>query len=669
MTRFTLSDSTERAITLGRQLGSGGEARVYEVTSDRGLAAKIYHVPSASRAAKLAAMLATPPADPTAAQNHVSICWPTGLLFDGRRVNVGFLMPRVDYATHAPIFRLYNPSTRRRLSEQLTWQFLLRAATNVARAIDALHARGYVVGDLNQSNILVANTALATVIDCDSMQVEERRGGRSFRCPVGTPDYTPPELLDVEFRRTDRQPHHDSFSLAVLLFQLLMEGTHPFAGVWHAAGEPPPIQERIRAGAWPYADVPLSSPAPGAPPLDVLGPELRDLFRRCFRDGHVDPTRRPSPREWHRALKRAERALVRCQITMTTHLYGSHRAQCPWCERKRLLGGNDPFPSRTFSRSSRPAPQPVRAAAARTVAAARPAVPGRWPTAGVAVLPQAPRLKSSAIVWLVLAVPVVLLLVAVASREPALVSSPTMATGPASPLRLVQNDHGSAATDMRHPPTGAETLVELVSLAADVPTVRASHIETTRGEAVNSQPPIITFEERGEGPGSAHPVSTNEPSFVALHSWATPSVTVDETSGQSRAVADGPEVRVSAARPVEVGETSLFEPPWSTTSTPVVLTRAEALDSLSRESRSAWASVGALLDSGAETAYVRAAEQLRSTLVAIRSFERSSGADALTRSLWDGTTQRLSQVISACRAENLVQRARREPLVACPRRE
>ena len=65
--------------------------------------------------------------------------------------------------------------------------------------------------------------------------------GSYYRCPVGKPEFTPPELQGRLFAHLDRAPEHDLFGLAVLIFQLLMEGTHPFAGVFLGhGGRPPP---------------------------------------------------------------------------------------------------------------------------------------------------------------------------------------------------------------------------------------------------------------------------------------------------------------------------------------------------------------------------------------------------------------------------------------------
>src|SRR5205814_1625917 len=99
---------------------------------------------------------------------------------------------------------------------------------------------------------LVSNTALVTLIDCDSMQVPGE-DGRVFRCPVGKPDYTPPELQSQDFSTVDRAPSADDFGLAVLVFLLLMEGVHPFQGVWLGTGDPPALEDNIAAGRCPYA--------------------------------------------------------------------------------------------------------------------------------------------------------------------------------------------------------------------------------------------------------------------------------------------------------------------------------------------------------------------------------------------------------------------------------
>ncbi len=340
--------SKEQIITLNLTLalGHGGEARVYAVPQNEALVAKVYHKPTEAHAHKLAAMLANPPENPMAGQGTTSIAWPVDILrtMDGSPRVVGFLMPRV-IGMHT-ILDFYNPKTRRQKCPFFNYLYLHRTARNLAAAVGALHARGYCIGDVNESNILVSDTALVTLVDTDSFQVREPDSGVVYRCGVGKPEFTPPELQGKNFGELDRVPEHDLFGLGVLIFQLLMEGTHPFSGIFQGVGDPPPYETRIKAGHFSYSigrKVPYRS-TPIAPAFEILHPNLRQLFLACFESGHNNPQLRPSAQTWQSALNEAENALVTCSAN-NHHRYGNHLKACPWCERTIALGGRDPFPS------------------------------------------------------------------------------------------------------------------------------------------------------------------------------------------------------------------------------------------------------------------------------------------------------------------------------------
>ena len=373
-------------IALGAQVGAGGEARIFRVATDSHLVAKVYHQPTPLHAAKLRAMLANPPRDPTVSQGHISIAWPRELILDSAGSPVGFLMPRIDFTRTNPLLRLYNPRDRLDKIPGFTWLYLLHAARNLASVVESLHARGHVVGDLNESNVLVSSSALVTLVDCDSIQIPAS-GGQFFRCTVGKPEYTPPELQKRDFSSVDRNVSHDAFGLAVLVFMLLMEGFHPFAGVWHGSGEPT-LEERIRVGAWPYAPNRLISPPPYAPPFDMLPAQVRSLFARALREGRGNPAGRPGPGEWKRVCDQVEQQLKQCPLNRQ-HVFSRHLARCPWCDRIQQ-GFPDPFPPvatprpvpavRTASIARQPVGVPTRSSPrppprARAVAPSTPATP------------------------------------------------------------------------------------------------------------------------------------------------------------------------------------------------------------------------------------------------------------------------------------------------------
>ena len=364
------SDGTPLVLNPETALGAGGEARIYAVLPGERYVAKIYHKAETGRARKLAAMLANPPDDPLAAQGKLSIAWPLDLLHtaDAEAHFAGYLMPRVSEAP--PLFHCYNPGSRRRFYPAFDYLALHRVARNLSAAVHALHSRGYVIGDVNESNILVSDSALITLVDTDSFQVLDARTGQTFRCPVGKPEYTPPELQNLSFATTDRRPEHDRFGLAVLIFQLLMEGTHPFAGIYQGSDDPPPYEQRIRAGHYPHGSGSAPyRPAPAALPLHTLHPAVRQLFTRCFEDGQGRPAVRPEARTWQRVLLEAEESLLGCDVN-PRHRYGSHLDSCPWCERTERLGGRDPFP-----RVASAPPPPIRRAVVSAAPSVRAAIP------------------------------------------------------------------------------------------------------------------------------------------------------------------------------------------------------------------------------------------------------------------------------------------------------
>ena len=324
-------------MTLTRKVGAGGEADVFEVAERPGVVCKHYRAPTPERAAKLRVMVASPPSGTTAG-GHVSIAWPTELVVDGGNVS-GFLMPRIDVRNAIPVFQVYNPASRLQVAPGFTWRYLLRTARNIAAIVDSLHGAGYVVGDLNESNLLVDRRALVSLVDCDSMQVTDPATGEVHRSPVGKPEFLAPELHGHTLADIDRSEATDAFALAVLTCQLLLEGVHPFAGVWKGGGEPPDLGKRIRKGWMAHRRFSPVDPPPFAVGLNVLPVAVRRLARRGL---SARGSRRPQAWEWVAALEAADARLRTCRRS-PHHLYAAPRRRCPWCARIDA-GLPDPFP-------------------------------------------------------------------------------------------------------------------------------------------------------------------------------------------------------------------------------------------------------------------------------------------------------------------------------------
>ena len=340
------SSATNR-ITLSQSdvLGSGGEGAVYSLRSHPDLVAKIYHSDRRTDAVidKLDVMINYPPLTEDDQTGHLFVSWPRQLVYDTASEVIGFLMPKVE-KTHS-LFEYYNPALRRRHAPQIHYANLCSVAKSLATALDRLHGSGYVVGDINESNAYITEDEHVTLIDADSFQITDYQTTPPtiYRCLVGKPEYTPPELQGISFAQVDRNIHHDRFALAVVIYQLLMEGTHPFRGRYTGAGEPPKVESCISSGYFLHSasrSVPLS-PMPAAVEWDTLHEDLRALFRKCFDDGHSDPQARPAPRDWVDALDEAMRTLKQCARN-ASHWYfdkqASSGAACTWCERVANIG-------------------------------------------------------------------------------------------------------------------------------------------------------------------------------------------------------------------------------------------------------------------------------------------------------------------------------------------
>jgi DNA-binding helix-hairpin-helix protein with protein kinase domain len=324
-------DSSGNRIALDRELGKGGEGAVFAIAGDSSLVAKIYHdEPPPYPAEKLAAMAAR--ANP---QLNTVTAWPTRLIFDtGTKKFVGFVMPRI--SNFQQIQRLYNPRQRVQFFAQSTWKFQVRAACNLAAAFDEVHKAGCLVGDVNERNTQVSAQALVRLVDCDSFQVREN--GKSFLCKVGVAQYIPPELQGQRLEGLVRTENHDRFGLAVLIYQLLFVGRHPYQGLYRGSGDPSFEQliKEFRFAQGPAASSWSMSPPPHVPTFADIHPDLGMLFRRAFERGSENNSR-PKPQDWFDVLSKFEKSLAKCTRD-AGHSYWGGAGTCTWCRLERNGG-------------------------------------------------------------------------------------------------------------------------------------------------------------------------------------------------------------------------------------------------------------------------------------------------------------------------------------------
>lgn len=338
--------------TLGEQLGAEGEGIVYEISGDSNHVAKIYRPGRLSSEAvqntmecKLKAMLSMNV--PAMVDGLIRLAWPQDILYENGKI-VGFVMPRINakYKIY-DVYRKGRYSLREREYTNFTWKYSVQFAYNMAWVVNYLHSYNIVIGDL--SNIAVdVKTGAVILIDCDSFDIRDTKTGEHFPCVVGYAGILAPELQTVDFLRNGKFTREsDNFSLAIHIFQLLMDGAHPFYDEHIRPTRETelfyPWTTQIIKGKCPYVRLSSDIEEPRwAPRMDTLPPEIVAAFDRTFNYTEETAAERAKNRttaeEWCKvllkyALPEPNPNLARCGVN-SNHIFSVHNKSCPWCERE-----------------------------------------------------------------------------------------------------------------------------------------------------------------------------------------------------------------------------------------------------------------------------------------------------------------------------------------------
>jgi len=313
-------------------IGIGGEGKVFRVvnTSRPGVVAKIYkRLPDEDGQNKIKMM--------TNAKSNslLAVCaWPLEPLWDSKSHQIcGFTMQ--DVRDSEPLHHFYSPGWRKRHYPEMSWRNILELCANVSAGLAQLHDEGIVVGDINPNSLRVLKNGRVMFIDADSFQIDN--GPLTYRCKVGVPAFTPPELLakGTSFDSLERTTDHDNFGLALLLFHLLFMGRHPFSGV-SIDGSDYPLEENIKSYRYAYASDyqlrKLKSPPLAVHPKMVASDSLSNYFEHAFTEQGAE-LGRPDARTWHSCLKVQLQKLAHCP-TSHRHVYDAGLGYCPWCKLK-----------------------------------------------------------------------------------------------------------------------------------------------------------------------------------------------------------------------------------------------------------------------------------------------------------------------------------------------
>lgn len=300
-------------------IGKGGEADVFHL--GRGVALKLFKAPdhpdlagdpdaAEGARARLDMHQAKLPLFPRSLPDRVVS--PVDLATDknGARI-LGYTMPLVGGAE--VLLRHADPSFRATAVQAATLGPLL---ADLHRTVESIHARGVVIGDFNDMNVLVRGTE-AYLIDADSFQYGGFPSGvytERFLDPLLTGPAAPRPVPAKPFG-----PASDWYAFAAIAMQTLL-CVGPYGGVYR----PKSAADRIPHDARPLRRITVFHPEVVYPrpaiPWSVLPDELLHAFSRIFQEDD----RRPLPRVLLETL-----TWTRCGACGAEHA----RAACPRCNK------------------------------------------------------------------------------------------------------------------------------------------------------------------------------------------------------------------------------------------------------------------------------------------------------------------------------------------------
>ena len=339
-----------RSYRLGPELGSGGEGTVFDIPGEH-LVIKIYKTGTTELEKKLRYMVMHPVPSLTDQYGNpiLNLAWPRDIVFDQQGF-VGYAMPKLEDALEIfHVVRGYKSPKVKQLWPNYTWELNVQVARNLALAVFHLHSNGYVIGDMNDKNIMVRPDGAVCILDIDSFDFTDASTGIHYRCGVGLADYLAPELHGRNLRTANFSAQTDDYALAIHIFQLLMDNHHPFTGrqlvkTQNSSSANQRVQ-RMVDGICPFLkNIPGYDIPADAPKLEEMLPQkLRADFSQTFSYDSTTAlsaaSRRTTAEQWARDLndflmtcKAGD--LVRCSAN-PEHYYLRSIGICGHCAAQR----------------------------------------------------------------------------------------------------------------------------------------------------------------------------------------------------------------------------------------------------------------------------------------------------------------------------------------------
>ena len=323
-------NGTPLQLSAADELASGGEGTVYRCPGHDSFVIKIYkrdivENPEKQKAVieRLRDMLSI-----AALRKNRDIAWPQMPVYDAEKRVVGFVMRAVSGTSvssfqGAERIRMLFPGWDRRDLALVAGDFLDK--------MQLLANHGVLVNDFNPANFIVGKDHRVRLIDCDSYQIPSANGGAPHVATSYFASHVAPEILrQPSLLKRPRGPEQARFGAAIIVYQLLMCGQHPYS---HKNGGMP--EENLKSGKCPLGiGAGCLIPTGWYNLLSYLPYTTMEKFIRMFRDGHGDPSVRPTLAELRKEVDKflfvMKKDPIRKDLSPITPKVKSDTAHGPW---------------------------------------------------------------------------------------------------------------------------------------------------------------------------------------------------------------------------------------------------------------------------------------------------------------------------------------------------
>ena len=331
-------------------LGKGASAAIFkEKIGGKYFAVKKYHSAANVDQDKLIAMRMSPPKElfhNFLGNDYPTFAWPLSLFrsVTGRDKGdlIGYVMPIIDEKASYTLeyFYDFNLSKELKNKNSTALSFKTEIISNLCGLIGDLHQTNGLFIDLKPQNIRVFEEAkIVSLLDCDGFSIFDPIKNIKHPAKLVSTDYISPELNSANLDPDLMNEAQDRYALAVIIFQMLNNGIHPFQGILkQEIPNSATNDQKAVLGLYPHSSRtdPRIAPRQQSVHQSFLD-ETQLLFDRAF----LSQDQRPSAEEWkvHFDAVLSERLIVRCPDfpNDVEHMRFKDKG-CPACYLKRVNG-------------------------------------------------------------------------------------------------------------------------------------------------------------------------------------------------------------------------------------------------------------------------------------------------------------------------------------------